>query len=655
MSDMRSVYSRIYRIEKNSANQLDRPQSFFYTGSISYDQEPDLINQIDTEKVQKQTSKSFPEKRTASHPLILPPPALEARQIIKTNVQAEEAHKEALEEDIPIKEKKRMALSKYALLPKHIKEMLTPFSPMLSWSPSLPSRYSNQSAIPGEKESSRKIELIEGIQIEHTSEKLVHPPGRGMLSSSSNENSMQLKNLNDDMNLTEDFMRMLDSDRELESEVGTFHPGEYRSEHSTVTEFKENGHIIPASSVQSEFLDSLEEEFTGMLEEQQSDDSSDLNPGRQDEVFTLLLDSAYSERESSSDHPLNYEMVNGEADSHAEEEAAQAEETPGNQYMMHLSEESSSYEGEFSRLLRKACSLLDDEQLEETIPLQDKFLALLEESTDSNHLFHEVLVDESCIASEYSQSESGNDDDDERYDKVSTLLEHFSDMLQGTAINEQHPDGIDESSYEIESQTEESTNDEAFCTSDESSSGSITGSEERTHCDKEAIHKGRIVKLPVLVGKTDLEITIFDCYPLDCYAGHIIRMECAVSSLSCKFFFPSSTGFIKGLLIADIMYAADNQIKSIKIPISIEQSIEPDWICTPNLPQPSVRNEYLFQDGLDSDHHFEYYQEFSEEISCKLKSLHVLWHSDVMEGGELEIQGKGILSIDFLQEQYMHI
>ncbi|MEH6986452.1 hypothetical protein [Cytobacillus firmus] len=655
MSDMRSVYNRIYRIEKNSANQLDRPQSFFYTGSVSYDKEPDLINQIDSEKVQKKTGKSFPEKRTASHPLILPPPALEARQIIKTNVQAEEAHEETVEKNIPIKEKKRMALSKNALLPKHLKEMLTPFSPMLSWSPSLPSRYSNQIAISGEKESSRKIELIEDSQPEHASEKLTHPPGREMLSSSSNENSMQLKNVNDDMDLTEDFIRMLDSDRESESDGEIFHPGESQSEHPPATEFNDNGYFIPNLSAQSEFSDSLEEEFTGVLEEQLSDDSSDYNPDRQDEVFTLLLDLAYSESESSSDHPLNYEMVNVEGDSHAEEEAAQAEETPGNQFIMHLSEESSSYEGEFSRLLRKACSLLDDGQPEETIPLQDKFLALLEESADSNLLFHEELDEESFIASQYSQSESGNDDDDEKYDKVSTLLEHFSDMLQGTALNEPPPDGIDESSYEIESQTEESTNDEAFCTSDEPSSGSITGSEECTNSDKEASHKGRIVKLPVLVGKTDLEISIFDCFPINCYAGHIIRMECAVSSLSCKFFFPSSTGFIKGLLIADIMYAAENQIKSIKIPISIENSIEPDWICTPDLPQPSVRNEYLFQDGLDSDHHFEYYQEFPEEISCKLKSLHVLWHSEVMEGGELEIQGKGILSIDFLQEQFVQI
>ncbi|MGY6210930.1 hypothetical protein ACXEO8_13150 [Cytobacillus firmus] len=669
MSDMRSAYNRIYRTDQDSDNPMEQQQLFFNSGNEKSPKPAEPNIKIQTEENHKETARPISRKKTKSFPLILPPPAVDAHQLIKTSVQTEKAaDQEISEENVePAKHNSLTSKSNTIVLPKHLKEMLTPFSPMLSWSPSLPSKYSNNRILLSKSKSSKKEDKhflpANTIPADHPSRELVQVD-KEMEPSLNNEDVINAKTFEEELDLTNEFIRLLDN-RDMEDAFKTIHAEGYQSDNSIVNEaevFIEKDRAEDCSPA----VNLLAEEFACMLEESpSSDDDSVNNLYRQDEVFALLLDSSYNQSESSSHQHARSDSVNSEAESSESDEPLSFEESscdkPMKEWHSNLCEESSSYEGEFSRLLKEACSLLDM-QIKDTIPLQEKLLAMMEESTDSNHLFFEVSDDENFLGSEDESSESA--DDEVKYDKVSSLLEHFSAMLQDVILNDAPHEKIEEPSSltaEIESKpesiTEETLSDELLehLLEESSSSSCILVNEQQTQCYKDSLTNGPLVKLPVLVGKTDMEIHIFDCFPIYWQDMQITKVEWQVDSLSCKALFPSPAVFVKGVLIADTMFMANKQVKNVRIPISIEKSVELEWVCPPDLPHLSCKNEFMFLNQNALDQHFEYYQQFSEEITCKLNSIHVLWHSSVMENEGLEIQGKAILSLDFLQEQYVQI
>lgn len=683
MSDMRSAYNRIFRIDTESEN-LSEQQLIFFSRNKS--KSPNLekpIIEMDFEENQGRYDKSISEKKTKSFPLILPPPAVEARQISQTNILPEKtSDKGTLRENIvPAKEEARMVKKKKLKLPKYLNEMLTPFSPMLSWTPSLPSTYTNHNIFLTDIKSTQRkgnISSAEAVQAEETIMRFHQELIQSENESKSSLNHENLSNENaliEDTDLTQEFFSMLESSETLQKaesmddlsfglEMEKFKSEDEKLEVSTLAK---NGNIL------SEPANFFEEDFAAMLEESSSSDNESVNiPYRQDEAFALLLDASYNHSESSSYNHKNmdYDRHKIEVDSlEPDDPHPSLEDSLNNKWQGNFSEESSSYEGEFSLLMKKACSLLD-EKCADTIPLQESFLALLEESSESNHQFLELLNEEFFSSSESGESESSYSSEDEKYNKVSLLLEHFSALLQGVISSEipvtekDEPSSLpSESGSEEDSKNElsaecENTNrfsDEVFDHLEESSSSSIVYIEENTRSTKESFRKGVIVKLPVLIGKTDMEVQIFDCFPMNIHAKHITKMEWSVESLSCKALLPSQTVFVKGVLMADIMFAADKQLKSIRIPLSIDESIKLDWICTPELPLPSCINEFIFQHGNAHDYHIEYYQQFSEEITCNLNKIHILWHGDISGDAGIEILGKAILSVDFFQKQFIQI
>ncbi|MBU8769048.1 hypothetical protein [Cytobacillus oceanisediminis] len=680
MSDMRSAYNRIFRIDTESEN-LSEQQLIFLSRNKS--KSPNLekpIKEMDFEENQKGYGTSISEKKPISFPLILPPPAVEAHQISQTNILPEKtSDKGTLRENIvPAKEEARMVKKKKLKLPKYLNEMLTPFSPMLSWTPSLPSTYTNHNIFLTDTKSTQRkgnISSAEAVQAEETimrfHQELIQSENESK-SSLNHENLPNDNGLIEDTDLTQEFISRLESSETLQKAESTddlsfdLEMEKFKSENEKleVSTLAKNGNIL------SEPANFFEEDFAAMLEESSSSDNESVNiPYRQDEAFALLLDASYNHSESSSyNHKnLDYDRHKIEVDSlEPDDPHPSLEDSLNHKWQGNFSEESSSYEGEFSLLLKKACSLLD-EKCTDTIPLQERFLALLEESSDSNHKFLELLNEEFFSSSECGESESPYDREEVKYNKVSSLLEHFSAMLQDVISNEiPNSEKAQPTSLPSESGSEEVSKNEfsAECESTnrlsdalydhlEESSSSII--EENTRSTKESYRNGVIVKLPVLIGKTDMEVQIFDCFPMNIHVKHITKMEWSVESLSCKVLLPSQTVFVKGILIADIMFAADKQVKRIRIPISIDQSIKLDWICTPELPLPSRINEFIFQHGNALDHHIEYYQQFSEEITCNLNKIHILWHGDISGDAGIEILGKAILSVDFFQKQFIQI
>ncbi|MEK5064205.1 MULTISPECIES: hypothetical protein [Cytobacillus] len=646
MSDMRSAYNRIYRIDADTGNPMEQQQFFFYTGNNSKSQESaEAVNEKESKKDQKAAGKSFNRGTSKSFPLILPPPSVDSNLITKTSALSEEAaEKENTEEEsIPPKGKTEITKPKEFKLPSQLNDMLTPFSPMLSWSPSLPSKYSNQPAftkshLPGgsyENDSS---------QVDTETKLNEFLPAEKFTSQACNRETIVFEKMDEiqeykssvkapeETDLTQEFLSMLDDVMMNKTNEDT----------------EWNSSMPKAANKESESASLREDEFAEMLSESSSTEIGfDYLQNKQDEAFALILEADYYESESSARESVKH--LNCDSEDHW-----QTNQT-----------EESSYEGEFSLLLKKACSILDKE-CENTPPLQGKFLALLDESSDhSNSCIDFDFVPEGLLMeSECEESDSAVQSVEATYKEVSSLLEYFSAMLQGVILTESpknEEESINETEESVnpvsdESEDSEELSDDLFEMLEESSSSSsLMNEEESVPCCCECFRDGHQVKLPVLIGKADVDIIIFDCLPLSIKNGHISKMKWSVESLQCSAILPSTTIFIKGKLMADILYETHNKLQTIRMPVSIDKTIELEWISPPQMPASSNKKEFMFMHENRLDHHFEYYQQFTEEISCKLKSIRVLWHGDANDHSGLEIMGKALLSMDFFQEQIIQI
>ncbi|PAE26328.1 hypothetical protein [Bacillus sp. 7894-2] len=664
MSDMRSAYNRIYRIDADTGNPMEQQQFFFYTGNNSNSQEPaEAVDEKESKKDQKAAWNSFNRGKTKSLPLILPPPSVESNLITKTSALSEEsAEKENKEEEsVPPKGKNEMTKPKKFRLPAQLNDMLTPFSPMLSWSPSLPSRYSNQPAftkshLPGgsdEKDSSRPdaetklnefmpAEKIPGQADNH--ETIVVEQKAEM-----QEYKSSIKDP-EETDLTQEFLSMLDDVMMTDTNEDT----------------ELNSSMPKAANKESESAILLEDEFAEMLGESSSiENGFDYFQSKQDEEFALILEAGSDKSESSARETVNH--VKCEESSSEREHPILEEAKDGDSedhWQNNYNEESSSYEGEFSLLLKKACSILDKE-CEDTPPLQEKFLALLDESSDHTISSHDFLQEELFMESECEESESSANPEEATYKEVSSLLEYFSAMLQGVILSEspeyEEEESINETEESVnpvsdESEGSEELSDDLFELLEESSSSSsLMDEEEPAPCCSKCFWNGLQVKLPVLIGKADLDITIFDCLTVPIKNGHISKIKWSVESLQCSAILPLKTIFIKGTLMADILFETHNKLQNIRMPLSIDKTIELEWISPPQMPASSNKKEFMFIHENRLDHHFEYFQQFTEEITCKLKSIRVLWHGNAEDHPGLEIMGKALLSMDFFQEQIVQM
>lgn len=297
---------------------------------------------------------------------------------------------------------------------------------------------------------------------------------------------------------------------------------------------------------------------------------------------------------------------------------------------------------------------------------QNQIWEMLEESSSLNE-FTRMLKE-----AHHTESEL---EDDEKYQKISLLLEEFSAMLLGNEQGKESEIGV-ESSSSPRPISESSDLIEKFTTELESSDKNEV-CEESTSCQLEEssipcmeeennelpFHgncpepccTGPIVKVPVLIAKSNVEINIFDCLPVGVPADCVTKMEWFVESLRCHTLLPSNTVFVKGIISAEIQFVMNDKLHMKTSSLPIEKTINLEWISKPEIPVPSAKSEFMFQTENTQDVHYEFFQQFTEEINCQLKSVHVVWHHDKSENDDksLEINGEAVLCIDFLQDQYV--
>ncbi|WP_026582954.1 hypothetical protein [Bacillus sp. J33] len=557
-----------------------------------------------------------------SVPFILPPPKVADRQINRLRERREnKSEKKSLAKVYETEKSDRKAK-----IPDSLIKLLTPFSPMLRWSPSLPVK----------PPQNKEIKMRDG--------------------------------------------EVFQSNKTLLIEETLWRDMEYSENRCCESPFSK----YPDSKIEEEIT--LEEEFLTWLEESDSCEM-DLGSTCQDQAFLLLAESSYNHNESSpfqekekwmevkdelwaSGNEMNFfESTDEESSAETEKITKQLDENE--------LKESSSFEGEFSALLRKAYFILD-EPLRDNNSLQEKFLELMEESSSYIHDL-QVLLRKTHFSDKASiGSESKNDFESERYEKVSSLLETFSSMLK--ANNARSESELNNNDYllnrknEVDTEklpkketcslgiesdfreelTEKLEETPGHCAGSESMEDEIHNSSFLGNCQIKN-QKGPIVKLPILVARKELEFIICDSLPKLTGIHCTTDVEWSVESLHCMTNVPSNMAFIKGMLIAKIQYADDKSMHAIRLPIPIEKTIELSWLSLPMLPSPNIKKEYIFRKETDHEIHYEFSQNFYEEITCCLKSMKITWHVSMELDKTLEIQGSALLCVDFFQEQYMKL
>ncbi|GLB62007.1 hypothetical protein [Cytobacillus sp. NCCP-133] len=729
MNNMRNTYNRIYYSHLADEEPSSQKQEFFFPEK---EQAANSNGErlLDTHLFGKpeKVEKPYISSETVSVPFILTPPKVEDRQIVGSKEQpARKIEKNPMSNQPKLeKVKGQYDKGKKGNIPQKIKAMLTPFAPMLSWTPSLPSTFSNsiynKTGKTTDQENfgmSEPAVLVEEEDFQSAQCNRILKKERKV--SDFEEQSEPLSESPDNLkhiehrDLFEKFSSLLDapietnSDQLDKSDESSFfsEPFKHHSENKKISiplpaddfeflsekeismiESQDDGLRQEGSSsdinhypVINKYL-SLENEFLSMLEESSSSES-DIFSSQQDEVFSLLAESFYSGIESSS-LPEKKDFIRNEL-FYEESSSSMNEQVFFRRDQPIIDEkglgESSSFEDEFSISLEKAYCLL-----QELVGKKDMTSLTEGASLKKNEVLS--ILKESCSGAAGAPNHvSGADQENAGYQKGSSLLEKFYEMLENP-----HSSGNPEPSLEYSAEssekdswknshinekksselelsdkkaaTNENFEESSFCIREESANMCKAAKKRieeeyksfpRHQFCSEHFKKDRIIKVPVLVAKSDVEIDLFNRLPVHVPAKSLKPLEWSVKGLQCRTLLPSNAVFIKGELITDIALTNNGAMQVLKVPVCFEKTIDLEWLCLPIIPEQNGKREYMFQTESQLDFHNEFFQHFTEEIFCKLQSMHIIWHDEIGTDESLEIQGSVILSIDFLQEQYVEI
>ncbi|MBX9974013.1 hypothetical protein [Cytobacillus firmus] len=786
---MNDAYNRIYGFHERIPSieeSNNKPEPLFFSQKNEGNNRDNknnlkIMGPLNNQEMKTRERTSAPgnsSSKSGSKPFILPPPKIEAQQLIRSPRGSIETNKNKVPKNKEINEKKKsqkIGVKKNSSdkswidNEKRASYMLTPFSPMLSWSPAFPEKKAagkthfylkDMTASEGVEEVFSMLNDHQFFHDESSKKNFPsieesHPYSGEFMADKSNGNSNEL---NKSSLLEQEFLLMLQG-----KETGKSESSDTAVERLS---FFENKLTSEAESESQDYLAApteeelpLVEKFFSMLYESSSEEvlQSLYNhpPSQQDEVFSMLSD-LYSEQESSAEKNDSLDTyLMGDEESSAAKEINHVNTLDANEETsslvsfqpdekdLHISQDEvyletdesglpedndlAPYKGEFSSLLEKAYSILEDshpenndfqgfqgyDDIEPNLKIQEIFSSLLQEAHESKN------KNENMIA------ESG-----ENLQKVSYLLESFSHILNSE--NEELSSAIEDlaltdnelPSCELESdcqdsscystlgesknaeflgisEEESSSREKSFLNLEESSSPPESCYEDYEESSSEVIesacesssledvfdrklcpdetgeenssHTAHIkkcfpkvimptVKVPVLVEKLNIEIDIFDAFPIHLPIKNITKLEWSIQTLETNVILPSSVIFLKGTLIADLEYvdnAAGGSLHTMKIPVKWDKTADADWLYPPVMPIAGFQKEYTFKtdDGQGISSHYEAAQYFSEKIEAQLQSIHFVWHNDILENEkpEIYIQGTAILEIDLLQKQYVDL
>ena len=167
-----------------------------------------------------------------------------------------------------------------------------------------------------------------------------------------------------------------------------------------------------------------------------------------------------------------------------------------------------------------------------------------------------------------------------------------------------------------------------------------------------------LVKLPVLLANLNIEIDILENIKFFMPLENISKVEWSMGSLHCHVVLPSTTLFIKGVVIAEIEFInneVNDTIHSLKVPIPWSKTTTVHWLTLPDLSH-SYQNEFMFQSQHDpnGNFHYESYEKYAEAITSQLNQITFVSHHELdSKDQQLQIFGTACLAINLMQEQFV--
>ena len=192
------------------------------------------------------------------------------------------------------------------------------------------------------------------------------------------------------------------------------------------------------------------------------------------------------------------------------------------------------------------------------------------------------------------------------------------------------------------------------------------------HCDKPLVttklidvvekRKPIIVKMPVLLAKLNIDVDIDQTINLFTQIENVSNVEISIKSLDTQVVPPSTTVFLKGVLMADIEFinkGFNNTIHTLKVPIPWSKVTNLTWISQPNLSYNSQK-EFMFRSNNEHEpsSQFEFSQTFCESIKSNLGQVHSIFHHELdsfTENKKLQINGNVNFCIELTQEQFINL
>jgi hypothetical protein len=339
-----------------------------------------------------------------------------------------------------------------------------------------------------------------------------------------------------------------------------------------------------------------------------------------------------------------------------------------NEFSLILEEDRSANDEMVSSLIEKFTALLD-----ETDVGDDESLPSWEESSSFDE---ETVIEESSSEEDSSSSTEEphfNFDipvhsESEHSDEEFSMVEKFSAMFEESTVETSSEEEFFHLSAELGSMDEESSLllDELSCFEVESSSlvesaclqnESSSSLEKNEHLSKRGLLP--FVKFPVLLSDLIIEVDIFDSFELPVPVESVMKVEWKSHSLNVQELLPSNIAFIDGILEADIEYENQASLHTLRIQIPWKKTTEITWLYPPEMPR-SKHKEYMYKSPKDEgvDFHREQYQQFADQLQFDLRSIHFVWHDELEKQAgapALLVQGRAVLSIKLLQEQYVDL
>jgi hypothetical protein len=171
-----------------------------------------------------------------------------------------------------------------------------------------------------------------------------------------------------------------------------------------------------------------------------------------------------------------------------------------------------------------------------------------------------------------------------------------------------------------------------------------------------------IVKLPVLLAKLNIDVNIVENIEMFLPIKHVSQVIWTLKSIDCHVISPSTTVFLKGVLVADIEFVNSgktNTIHAIKLSVPWTKNTTVDWLTLPDIGR-SSQKEFMFQSqhAIETSFHHEFQQEFTEPIRKQIRKIDFVWHHDIdAHSDELKflINGTANLCVDLYQDQCLNL